>query len=145
VREVSTAASTNPQHDRCRVAGYYIQQQTVDGCRSAAAEYRVCLKREPRNVKANVGLANTLLFRFVLNDLSRNEVVPRANGLLEEANQIEPACADVHLSRSRLYCLGDWQWERAQEELQHALELAIDEETQYIVGAWQGCHLVGAG
>jgi DNA-binding winged helix-turn-helix (wHTH) protein/Tfp pilus assembly protein PilF len=144
-REGGTAASASPQRDRCGMAGYYVQQQTADGCRRAAREYRECLKTEPRNVKAKAGLANTLLFRFVLGDLSRNEAVPRAKALLEEANQIDPACADVHLSRSRLFCLGHWQWEEAQEELQDALKLALHDETQYIVGAWQGCYLVERG
>ena len=145
VRESNTAASASPQGDRCSMAGYYVQQQTADGCNRAAGEYRECLKTEPGNVKARAGLANTLLFRFVLGDLGRNEAVPRAQALLEEANQIDPACADVHLSRSRLFCLGYWHWERAQEELQHALELAIDDDTQRLVEAWEGCYLVERG
>ena len=44
-----------------------------------------------------------------------------------------------------MLCLGHWQWERAQEELQQALELAGSDETQYVVGAWQGCYLVERG
>ena len=72
------------------MAGYYLQQQTADGCRRAAAEYRECLQREPHNAKAKAGLAGTLMFRFVLGDLSRDEAVPRARTLLEEANQIDP-------------------------------------------------------
>jgi tetratricopeptide (TPR) repeat protein len=100
---------------------------------------------EPPNTKARAGLANTVLLRFVLGDLSRDEAVPRAKVLLEEANQIDPACAEVHLSLSRLLCLGEWQWERAQQELQQALALANNDETRYIVGAWQGCHMVEQG
>jgi DNA-binding winged helix-turn-helix (wHTH) protein/Tfp pilus assembly protein PilF len=139
------AAPANGHGERCSVAGHYLEQQTVDGCRRAAAEYREYLKTEPHNAAAKTGLANTLLFRMVLGDLDRNEAVPRAQALLEEANQIDPPCAGVHLSRSRLLCLGHWQWERAQEELQQALELAGSDEIQYIVGAWQGCHLVERG
>jgi tetratricopeptide (TPR) repeat protein len=41
--------------------------------------------------------------------------------------------------------LGHWQWEKAREELQYALELADNDETRYIVGAWQGCYLVERG
>ena len=128
----------NPEPDRCQLAGYYVQQQTVDGCRRAAAEYRQCLKTEPRSAKAKSGLANTYLFRLVLGDLSRDEALPRANALLEDASRIDSACADVHLSRSRLLCLGEWQWDRAQEELEHAGKLPI-------AAAWQGCILVERG
>jgi tetratricopeptide (TPR) repeat protein len=145
VREGGTAHSANQHGDGCRVAGYYVQQQTAGGCSRAAAEYSEWLKKEPRNAKAKAGLANTLMFRFVLGDLSRNEAVPRAKALLEEANQIDPAAADVHLSRSRLSSLGHWHWERAEEEMQLALELADSDETRFIVGAWQGCYLVERG
>ncbi len=139
VLETGTAASTNRELDRCGIAAYYVQQQTVDGCRRAAAEYRECLKSEPGNAKARAGLANTLLLRFVLGDLSRDDAVPRAKALLQEASRIDSACADVHVSRSRLLCLGEWQWESAQEELEYALELAGNDETRSIVWAWQGC------
>jgi DNA-binding winged helix-turn-helix (wHTH) protein/tetratricopeptide (TPR) repeat protein len=145
VLEGSAVNSENEEPDRCRIAGYYVQQQTVEGCRRAAVEYRECLNAEPRNTKARAGLANTVLLRFVLGDLSRDEAVPRAKALLEEANQLDPACAEVHLSRSRFLCLGEWQWERAQEDLQQALELANNDETRHMVGAWQGSHLVEQG
>ena len=138
-------SAANPQRDRCEIAAYYVRQQTAEGCRRAEAEYRECLQTEPANAKAKVGLANTLLFRFVLGDLDRNEAMPRAKTLLDEASQIDSACADVHLSRSRLLCLGEWQWERAQEELQHALEVADNVETTYIAAAWQGRHQVECG
>jgi tetratricopeptide (TPR) repeat protein len=124
--------------DRCEIAGYYIHQQTIGGCCNAAAEYRECLKTEPHNAKAKSGLANTYLFRFVLGDLSRDEALPHARALLEEAAQIDPASADVHLSRSRLFCLAEWQWDRAQEELEHSVQLPI-------ATAWQGYMLVERG
>jgi tetratricopeptide (TPR) repeat protein len=137
--------TANHEVDRCGLAGYYVQQQTAEGCRRAAAEYRECLKTGPRDAKSKSGLANTYLFRFVLGDLSRDEALPPARALLEEAGRTDSACADVHLSQSRLFCLGEWQWERAQEELEHALRLGGNGGIQYIAGAWQGCILVERG
>jgi DNA-binding winged helix-turn-helix (wHTH) protein/Flp pilus assembly protein TadD len=134
-----------PEFDRLGIAAYYVQQQTADGCRRAAAEYRECLKTEPLDAKAKCGLANTYLFRFVLGDLSRDEALPRAKALLEEASRIDSACADVPLSRSRLLWLGEWQWERAQEELEHALQRADNDGVRYIAAAWQGYTLVERG
>ena len=135
----------DPEPDRRRVAGFYVAQQTAGGCRRAAAEYRECLKREPGDAKAKAGLANTFLFRLVLGDLSRDQALPRATALLDDATRIDPACADAHLSRSRLLCLGEWQWEKAREELQHALELARNDELRSVAEAWQGCCLVQLG
>jgi serine/threonine-protein kinase len=140
------AAPLHPMDEgRCVLARYYVQQQTADGCRRAAAEYRECLAIEGGNARAKAGLANTLLFRFVLGDVSRDEAMPQAKQLLEEAHQIDSACADVHLSRARLLCLENWQWESAQAELERALELSVDDETQYTAGAWQGSYLVERG
>lgn len=145
VREDGPPISADQPRDLCRIAGHYLQQQTSEGCRRAAAAYRECIANERGNVQARVGLANTLLFRFVLGDLSRDEVVPRAETLLREANEIDPLSADLHLSRSRLLRLSDRQWERAEEELQRALENASHDEIRSIIGAWHGFDLVGRG
>src|SRR5262249_7655369 len=67
-----------------KIAEYYLQQQTASGCRRAAVEYRECLKSDPYNAKAKAGLANTLLFRVVLGDLSGNDALPRAQALLDD-------------------------------------------------------------
>ncbi len=128
-----------------RIAEHYLQQQTAQGCRAAGAAYQECIANEPGNVKARAGLANTFLFRFVLGELNRDEAIPRAQALLQEANEIDPRCADVHLSQSRVLCLSDWQWKRAEEELQWALETANNDEIRSVVKAWQGFGLVGRG
>ena len=145
VREDSTSTPADRPGDLCRIAGHYLQQQTPDGCRAAAGAYRECIANEPGNVKAKSGLAGTLMFRFVLGDLSRDEAFPRAQALLREADEIDPLSADLHLSRSRLLCLSDWQWEKAEAELQLALESANDDEMRSVAGAWHGFHLVGRG
>jgi DNA-binding winged helix-turn-helix (wHTH) protein len=140
------SASLNGAHrNACSVAGHYIQQQTAEGCIRAARKYRECLAIESRNVQAKTGLANTLLFRLVLGDLSSDEAVAPAGALLDEASQIDPACADVRLSRARLLSLGYWRWDRAQEELQRAVESPVYGETEYIARAWQGFSLVERG
>lgn len=137
--------SAREGYDWCTIAAYYLQQQTIDACRRAAGEYRQCLKTQPSNVKAKAGLANTFLFRFVLGDLSGNEAIPHAIALLQDASRMDSSCPDVHLSQSRLFGLGHWQWQQAQEELQQTLELTVNSDTRYLVQAWQGCHLVERG
>ena len=145
VGEGRRATPAYAEPDRCEIAGYYLQQQTADGCRRAASEYRRHLKTEPEDARARCGLANTYLFRLVLGDLRREEALPRAAALVEAAGRMDSACADVHLSRSRLLCLGEWQWDRAQEELAEALRLAHPGGVGYIAEAWQGSILVERG
>ena len=64
--------------DPCVLAVHYMQQQTSEGCRRAAAEYGRFLEQEPESLRARLGLVNTLLFRLVLGELDREEVVHRA-------------------------------------------------------------------
>jgi DNA-binding winged helix-turn-helix (wHTH) protein/Flp pilus assembly protein TadD len=129
----------------CGIAGHYLEQQTVEGCRRAAGAYREWIAKEPGSVQARTGLANALLFRFVLGDLSRDEAAPAARAILSDAAEIDPRSANLQLTRSRLLCLFDWQWERAEEELQRAFENANDEETRAVVRAWRGFDLAGRG
>lgn len=132
-------------HDPCRLATHYMQQQTSEGCRRAAAEYRKLLEHEPESLRARTGLVNTLLFRMVLGELGRDEVVHPAWALLREAEQIDSNSPDLHLSRSRLLFLVEWQRRRADEELQWAFENSRSAEMQSVTRAWRGFDLVGRG
>jgi DNA-binding winged helix-turn-helix (wHTH) protein len=131
--------------DPCLLAVHYMQQQTSEGCRRAAAEYRRLLEQEPESSGARLGLVNTLLFRLVLGELDREEVVHRAWTLLREAEQIESGSPELLLSRSRLLWVGEWQRERADEELQCALERSKSAEMQCVMRAWRGFNLVVRG
>ena len=143
--ETTAANLANDGHEPCRVAGHYLQHQTADGCRRAAALYQQCVASDPHHAKARAGLAGALLLRFILGDLSRDEAVPKARALLTEANRIDPACLDIPLNSSRLHAIGDWQWDRAEEELRYALELSTDGATRQVVRAWLASHLVRRG
>jgi DNA-binding winged helix-turn-helix (wHTH) protein/Flp pilus assembly protein TadD len=145
VSEDSASPPADQPRDLGRIAEHYLQQQRLEGCCRAAAAYREWMAKEPGSVEARAGLANTLLFRFVLGDLSREEVVPRAEALLREADEIDSWSAGLHLSRSRLLCLSGGQWDRAEEELHRALETADNDEIRSVVRAWLGFDLVGRG
>lgn len=131
--------------DPCRLATHYMQQQTSEGCRRAAAEYRKLLEREPESLRARTGLVNTLLFRMVLGELGRDEVVHPAWALLREAERIDSNSPELHLSRSRLLFLAEWQRRRADEELQCAFENSKSAEMKFLTLAWRGLDLVGGG
>lgn len=131
--------------DPCALAVHYMQQQTSEGCRRAAAEYGRLLEQEPESLRARLGLVNTLLFRLILGELDREEVVHRAWTLLREAEQIDSGSPELLLSRSRLLWVGEWQRERADEELQRALEGSKSTEMQCVMRAWRGFNLVAHG
>jgi DNA-binding winged helix-turn-helix (wHTH) protein len=128
-----------------RVAEHYIQQQTAEACRRAAAICEKCIEDDPLSGKARVGLADSLILRFILGDVGREEGAGAAVALLTEANKIQPGCPEVHLSLSRVHCIWDWQWQKAGDETQYAFELARDHTTKLMAQAWQGSYLARVG
>jgi DNA-binding winged helix-turn-helix (wHTH) protein len=52
VRESNPDASESLQRDRYSMASCFLQQQTVDGCKRAAEEYRACLRISPPRVSS---------------------------------------------------------------------------------------------
>src|SRR5690349_4869662 len=121
-----------------RIAEHYLHQNTASGCRKAAATYRKCIEKDPLDVKARAGLADSLLMRFIFGDLGREEGIGAALRILARASEIHPGFPDTYISRSRLLCVWDCQWQRAADELQRGLELAIDDATRLAARAWQG-------
>jgi tetratricopeptide (TPR) repeat protein len=65
--------------------------------------------------------------------------------LLHEAEQIDSGSPELLLSRSRLLWVGEWQREKADEQLQCALERSKSAEMQCVTQAWRGFGLVERG
>ena len=128
-----------------RIADHYLAQNTPSACRRATTIYERCIEQAPADVKAWTGLADTLLMRFVFGDLDLQQGIGAAMSLLAEASEIHPQSAEIHLSRSRLHCVWDLQWQRASDELQHGLELVADDITGLAGRAWQGVYFARLG
>jgi DNA-binding winged helix-turn-helix (wHTH) protein/Flp pilus assembly protein TadD len=128
-----------------QLAEHYLQQNTPGACRQASAIYRKCIDADSVNVKARVGLADSLLMRFSFGELGRHEGVRAALELLAEANTVHANRPEVLLSASRLHAVWDWDWERARGELQQGLELAADERTKWIAQSRHSVYLVRLG
>jgi len=128
-----------------RVADHYLVQNTASGCRRATTIYQQCIEQDPANVTAMTSLADTLLMRFIFGDLDLQEGIGAAISLLAQASEIHPQSAEVHLSRSRVHCVWDLQWQRAADELQQGLELATDDITKLAGLAWEGVYFARLG
>ena len=128
-----------------RIADHHLVQNTASACRRATTIYQRCIEQDPGNVKARTGLADALLMRFIFGDLDLQEGIGAAVSLLAKASEMHPQSAEVHLSRSRMHCVWDLQWQRASDELQQGLELAADDSTRVAGRAWQGVYLARLG
>jgi DNA-binding winged helix-turn-helix (wHTH) protein len=135
----------NDRGSLLRVADHYLLQNTISACRRSTTIYQRCIEQDPANVKARTGLADTLLMRFIFGDLDLQMGIGAAVSQLAKASEIHPQSAEVHLSRSRLHCVWDLDWQRAADELQQGLELAADDVTRLAGRAWQGVYLARLG
>jgi len=87
---ISNASVTNCEpNDPWRIAEHCSHQHAAQGYRKPAAIYETCIANEPCSIKARAGLADMLLMRSILGDLSRDEVVCRTTALLAEAQEID--------------------------------------------------------
>jgi len=128
-----------------RVADHYLMQNTASACQRATMIYQRCIEEDPANVTAMTGLADTLLMRFIFGGLDLQEGIGAAVSLLAQASELHPQSAEVHLSRSRVHCVWDLQWQRAADEIQQGLELATDDITRFAGLAWQGVYFARLG
>jgi len=141
----SPVGTPNEYGSLLHIADHYLLQNTASACRRATTIYQRCIEQDPANVKARSGLADTLFMRFIFGDLDLQEGIGAAVSLLVKANEIHPQSAEIHLSRSRLHCVWDLQWQRAADELQQGLELAADDITRLAGQAWQGVYFARLG
>ena len=122
------------------LAEHHLQQDTTAAFRRASAIYQKCIELDPMNARARAGLAGSLM-SLITEEPEPEKLARSASRILAEADEIDPVCPEVHLSRSRLHWAWDWQWQKATEELQRARELAANDTAKLIAEAWDGFYL----
>lgn len=139
------AGGANEYGSQLRIAEHLLAQNTASACRRAMALYQRSIEEDPANAKAQTGLADTLLMRFIFGDLDLQKGIGAAVSLLAKASEIHPESAEIYLSRSRLHCVWDFNWQRAADDLGRGLELAADDITRLSGRAWQGVYFARLG
>jgi len=102
---------------------YFWNERTGDAVRKAIGCFEGALKADPYFVKAYTGLADSYLVLANYEWMPPAEAGRRAKGYAMKALELDEAMAEAHASLGLIYANHDWDFTKAEVQLQRAIEL----------------------
>lgn len=104
-------------------ARYHTHAYTPDSFRSAIALYQQAIDADPRYVYAHVGLADVLRRNQIMSNTPPRETFDAVRASAQRAAEIDPESGDALAMLGWVAFWYDWDWPRAEQTMQRALEL----------------------
>jgi TolB-like protein/DNA-binding winged helix-turn-helix (wHTH) protein/tetratricopeptide (TPR) repeat protein len=115
--------ATDPEAHELYLKGrFYWNKRTRDGFQKSTEYFNGAIEKDPNYAEAYAGLADS--YRFLMNDLAPEEVIPKARAAAEKALVLNPNLAEAHGSLGLIAPYYDWDWEGARQHLERAIELS---------------------
>jgi len=108
-----------------------LSRRTEEGLRSGVALFHRALALEPTYASAYVGLADAWSLLASHGMEKPGPALQRAREFAERALTLAPNDANAHASMGRLTMIGDWDWKKAENHFQRALELEEGSATSH--------------
>ncbi len=102
---------------------FFLAKRAAPDLRRALEFFHRALEANPDYVPALIGLARAYGLLGSYWHAPPSATFPNAAGAIEKALTIEPANGVAHAVKSGLLCFGDWNWQRAREEIDLAIAL----------------------
>jgi serine/threonine protein kinase/Tfp pilus assembly protein PilF len=102
---------------------HYWNRWTEEGFYKAIEYFQQAVETDPRYALAYAGLADSYVLLGWNSYLPPKEAFPKGKVAAMTALRLDPDLAEAHTSLAALLWLHDWQWEEAQAEFKHSLEL----------------------
>ena len=102
---------------------YFWDQRTESGVQNGLASAEQMIRLDPGFALAHVALADSYNFMGQYLFLSPSESFPKAREAATQALQIDPSLAEAHASLAEVALFFEWDWSKAENEYQHAIEL----------------------
>jgi len=122
-------ATSNLEAYTCYLQGrYFTQTRTPEGLKRGVTYYEQAIALDPSYARAYVGLAECwALLGFVeFGDLPPRETLPKARAAVAKTLELDPTLGEAHIIRGIIAMIYEWEWDRAESELRHGLELRPD-------------------
>lgn len=100
---------------------FYWNKRTPEGFQKALPYFEAAIQKDPNYAEAYAGLADA--YRFSMNNVSPDVVMPKARAAAEKALAINPNLAEAHASLGLISPFFNWDWESARVHLHRAIEL----------------------
>ena len=106
-------------------ARYYLDKSTTNDVRTAIDYFQQAISRNPNFGRAYAGLADAyiLLSQPWIGGLPPKQALQEAKTAAENAIRLSSDFSEAHVSLAHVVLLHDWDWQRAEDEYQRAIEL----------------------
>ena len=102
---------------------YHRQKTTEAGFNESIKYFQQAVERDPAYPLAYAGLADSYASLGYLNILPPREVWPKAKAAATKALKLDDTLAEAHAALGAPLLFYDWDWERARQEFDRAIEL----------------------
>jgi TolB-like protein len=125
--ENETLASSSPVDARAYelyLKGRFHWYRFGEGDLELALDYfEQAIEQDPDYALAYVGFADALATPAHMGMMPTKQVFPAAKGYVKRALELDPDLAEAHDFLARIHFAYDWQWDMADREFRHAIEL----------------------
>ncbi len=106
-------------------ARYFLEKQTTNDVRTAIDYFQRAISRNPNFGRAHAGLADAYLSLGLpwMGGLPPKQALQEAKTAAENAIRVSSDFSEAHVSLAHVVLLHDWDWRRAEEEYQRAIQL----------------------
>jgi len=102
---------------------FYADMLTPEGFKKAIECFEKALQKDNNYAKAYVGIGMVFRFLTLFGNVSPNDLVPKIRANAEKALEIDNTIGEAHCLLAMCHTTYDWDWPRAEEELQLALKM----------------------
>jgi tetratricopeptide (TPR) repeat protein len=121
---LTTARPVHPgAHEDYLRGRFYWNQRTAEGLLKGREYFERALEKDPLYARAYSGLADAYTNMTFYGVLSAHEAMPRAKAAAQKALDLDDTLGEAHASLGMAVFYYDWDWDRAEYELERAIEL----------------------
>ncbi|HEU4787225.1 MAG TPA: tetratricopeptide repeat protein, partial [Gemmatimonadaceae bacterium] len=128
---ITRASADAETHDLYFQARFHCHKRTEESLRKAVELFERVVAREPEHPRAWAGLAETYAVLAFYDFVAPRVGFPRAESAARQAIRLDPGLAGPHATLAYVDTYYHWNWESAEQQFQHAIELEPTNSTAH--------------
>jgi serine/threonine-protein kinase len=128
---ITRAPADADTHDLYFQARFHCHKRTEESLRKAVELFERVVGREPEHARAWAGLAETYAVLAFYDYAAPRVAFPRAESAARHAIHLDPGLAGPHATLAYVDTFYHWNWESAEQQFQHAIDLEPTNSTAH--------------
>lgn len=128
---ITRAPADAETHDLYFQARFHCHKRTAESLRKAAELFERVVAREPEHPRAWAGLAETYAVLAFYDFVAPRIAFPRAESAARQAIRLDPGLTGPHATLAYVDTYYHWNWESAEQQFLHAIELEPTNSTAH--------------